>query len=256
MTWHATILSLFPEMFPGSLGLSLAGRAMSRGIWSLAAHDLRAHGLGRHRSVDDTPFGGGAGMVMRADVVDAALAAHVRADDPRPVLYPTPRGRCLVQDDIRRYAAGPGVVLLCGRYEGIDERVLDARGIEQVSIGDYVLSGGEPAALVLLDAVVRLLPGVMGGDGSGVEESFSAGLLEYPHYTKPAQWQGLAVPDILLSGNHAAIAAWRRAASERDTQLRRPDLWERHLSRPAPHLSRSPQLSSPSALPIPAGPRN
>jgi tRNA (guanine37-N1)-methyltransferase len=175
--------------------------------------------------------------------VDAALAAHVHADDLRPVLYPTPRGRCLVQDDIRRYAAGPGVVLLCGRYEGLDERVLDARGIEQVSIGDYVLSGGEPAALVLLDAVVRLLPGVMGGGDSGVEESFSAGLLEYPHYTKPAEWKGLAVPDILLSGNHAAIAAWRRAASERDTRLRRPDLWQRHLS-------------VTSVLPIPAGPRN
>ena len=248
MSWRATVLSLFPEMFPGPLGLSLAGRALAQGIWSFAAHDLRAHGLGRHRSVDDTPFGGGAGMVMRADVVDAALAAHVPADDTRPLLYLTPRGRRLEQDDIRRYAAGPGVVLLCGRYEGVDERVLEARGIEQVSIGDYVLSGGEPAALVLLDAVVRLLPGVMGGDDSAIEESFSAGLLEYPHYTKPAEWQGRAVPATLLSGNHAAIAAWRRAASEQDTRERRPDLWERHVS--------PTHFSSSSALPITAGPRN
>ena len=241
MTWRATILSLFPEMFPGPLGLSLAGRAMARGIWSLEAHDLRAHGIGRHRAVDDTPFGGGAGMVMRADIVDAAISAHVGADDARPLLYLTPRGRRLVQDDLRRYAAGPGIVMLCGRYEGIDERVLEARGIEQVSIGDYVLSGGEPAALVLLDAAVRLLPGVMGSDDSAFEESFSAGLLEYPHYTKPAEWQGRAVPDTLLSGNHAAIAAWRRAASERDTRARRPDLWEQHCAR-----------VPSSALPFPA----
>lgn len=249
MTWHATVFSLFPEMFPGPLGLSLAGRARERGLWSLDAHDLRAHGIGRHRSVDDTPFGGGAGMVMRADVVEAAFAAHVPADDTRPLLYFTPRGRCLVQADIRRYAEAPGVVLLCGRYEGLDERILEARGVEQVSIGDYVLSGGEPAALVLLDAIVRLLPGVMGSHDSAVEESFSAGLLEYPHYTKPAEWQGRAVPDILLSGNHAAIAAWRRDASERDTRARRPDLWERHVARgPSAILSR--------ALPIPARPRN
>jgi tRNA (guanine37-N1)-methyltransferase len=245
MSWRATILTLFPEMFPGPLGLSLAGRALERGIWSLDAHDLRAHGIGRHRAVDDTPFGGGAGMVMRADIVEAALSAHVPADDPRPLLYLTPRGRRLVQDDVRRYAAAPGLVLLCGRYEGVDERVLEARRFEQVSIGDYVLSGGEPAALVLLDAAVRLLPGVMGSNDSAIEESFSAGLLEYPHYTKPAEWQGRAVPDTLLSGNHAAIAAWRRAASERDTSLRRPDLWERHLSR-----------VSSSALPIPAAQRN
>ena len=243
MSWRATILSLFPRMFPGPLGLSLAGRALERGIWSLEAHDLREHGIGRHRAVDDTPFGGGAGMVMRADVVDAAIAAHVAAGDQRPLLYPTPRGRRLEQADLRRYAAGPGVVLLCGRYEGVDERLLEARGVEQVSIGDYVLSGGEPAALVLLDAAVRLLPGVMGSGASAVEESFSAGLLEYPHYTKPAEWRGRAVPQTLLSGNHAAIAAWRRAASERDTHARRPDLWERHCSR------------VPSGgLPIPASP--
>ena len=251
MTWHATILTLFPGMFPGPLGASLAGRALEDGLWRLDTHDIRDHGLGRHRSVDDTPFGGGAGMVMRADVVEAAILAHVPQGDPRPLLYLTPRGRRLVQDDIRRYAARPGIVLLCGRYEGIDERLLEARDVEQVSIGDYVLSGGEPAALVLLDAIVRLLPGVMGGDDSAIEESFSDGLLEYPHYTKPAEWQGRAVPDTLLSGNHAAIAAWRRAASERDTRARRPDLWERHVS----HLSARPHSSS-SVLPIPAGPRN
>ena len=248
MSWRATVLSLFPEMFPGPLGLSLAGRAMQRGIWSLDAHDLRAHGIGRHRAVDDTPFGGGAGMVMRADVVEAAVRAHGSLSDgqgPRPLLYLTPRGRRLVQDDVRRYAAGPGLTLLCGRYEGIDERALEALDVEQVSIGDYVLSGGEPAALVLLDAVVRLLPGVMGGEDSAVEESFSGGLLEYPHYTKPAEWRGRAVPDTLLSGNHAAIAAWRRAAAERDTRMRRPDLWQMHLSDPAS-----------SALPSAAGPRN
>ena len=234
MTWHASILSLFPEMFPGPLGLSLAGRALARGVWSLAVHDLRAHGIGRHRAVDDTPFGGGAGMVMRADVVDTALSAHIAEDDPRPRVYLTPRGRRLQQDDAYRYAAGPGIVLLCGRYEGVDERVLESRHIEQISVGDYVLSGGEPAALVLLDAAIRLLPGVMGAADSAVEESFSAGLLEYPHYTKPAVWRGRAVPDALLSGNHAAIAAWRGAAAERDTQARRPDLWQSHLQRQAP----------------------
>ena len=224
MSWRATILSLFPEMFPGPLGCSLAGRALERGVWSFAAHDLRAHGIGRHRAVDDTPFGGGAGMVLRADVVDAALSAHLDDPEPRPLVCLTPRGRRLCQDDVRRYADGQGIVLLCGRFEGIDERVLEARAVEQVSVGDYVLSGGEPAALVLLDAVVRLLPGIMGCADSAVEESFSDGLLEYPHYTRPAEWQGRAVPEVLLSGNHAAIAAWRRAASLRDTAGRRPDL--------------------------------
>ncbi len=245
MSWRATVFSLFPEMFPGSLGLSLAGRALERGIWSLQAHDLRAHGIGRHRAVDDAPFGGGAGMVMRPDVLDAAIAAQVSAGDRRPLLYLTPRGRRLVQDDLRRYAAAPGVVLLCGRYEGVDERVLEAREIEQVSIGDYVLSGGEPAALVLLDGVVRLLPGVMGGEASALEESFTAGLLEYPHYTRPAEWQGRAVPAPLLSGDHAAIAAWRRAAAERDTGTRRPDL-----------RTPSGAGTSSAALPAPAARRN
>ena len=245
MSWRATVLTLFPEMFPGPLGLSLAGRAHERGDWSLQTHNLRDHGLGRHRAVDDTPFGGGAGLVMRPDVVDAALSEALPEGDARPVVYLTPRGRRLAQADARRYAAGDGIVLLCGRYEGVDERVLEARGIQQVSIGDYVLSGGEPAALVLLDSVVRLLPGVMGSTRSGLEESFADGLLEYPHYTKPADWQGHAVPEILLSGNHAAIAAWRRAASEADTRARRPDLWEQRAPR-----------SSFSALPIPAGHRN
>ena len=224
MSWDAAILSLFPEMFPGPLGLSLAGRALERGIWSLAAHDLRAHGIGRHRAVDDTPFGGGAGMVLRPDVIDSALSASIAGPDPRPLVFLTPRGRRLLQHDVRRYAAGPGIVLLCGRYEGVDERVLEARRVEQVSIGDYVLSGGETAALVLLDAVVRLLPGVMGSDQSTADESFEGGLLEYPHYTRPAEWRGRAVPGILLSGDHAAIASWRRDMAERDTRARRPDL--------------------------------
>lgn len=223
MTWRATALTLFPDMFPGTLGQSLAGRALERGIWSLDARDMRAYGLGRHRVVDDTPFGGGAGMVMRPDVVAAAVADTDLAG--RPLVYPTPRGRRLTQADVRRYAAGPGVVVLCGRYEGVDERVLEATGAEQVSIGDYILSGGEVAATVLLDACVRLLPGVMGSGESAVEESFADGLLEYPLYTKPAQWDGRDVPEVLLSGHHAAIAQWRRAASETVTQARRPDLW-------------------------------
>ncbi|NHO32003.1 tRNA (guanosine(37)-N1)-methyltransferase TrmD [Acetobacter fallax] len=229
MSWTATILTLFPDMFPGPLGQSLAGKALDAGSWHCDARDLRPFGLGRHNTVDDTPCGGGAGMVMRPDVVDAALAA-VSRDDGAPCVYLTPRGRPLTQADIRRYATGPGVTLLCGRYEGVDERVLEARAIEQVSIGDYVLSGGETAALVLLDACVRLLPGVMGSAESGVEESFSDGLLEYPHYTRPAEWDGRAVPDVLLSGNHAAISRWRREQSERVTRERRPDLWAAHLS--------------------------
>ncbi len=231
MSWRATILTLFPDMFPGPLGQSLAGRALGEGVWSLHAHDLRAHGLGRHRNVDDTPFGGGAGMVMRPDVVDAAIAAAT-GDDPLPLLYLTPRGRPLQQRDVRRYASGPGVMLLCGRFEGVDERVLDAHAAEQLSIGDYVLSGGEPAALVLLDACIRLLPGVMGSADSATEESFSNGLLEYPHYTRPAEWQGRAVPPVLLSGHHAAIAAWRDAQARDATRTRRPDLWAVHASHP------------------------
>ena len=232
MSWQAKILTLFPDMFPGPLGHSLAGRALAEGTWSLRTHDLRAHGLGRHRTVDDTPFGGGAGMVMRPDVVDAAIA-EAAGNDALPLVYLTPRGRPLRQADIRRLASGPGVTLLCGRYEGVDERVLEARAAEQLSVGDYVLSGGEVAALVLLDACVRLLPGVMGSHDSATEESFSDGLLEYPHYTRPADWQGRAVPPVLLSGHHAAIAAWREAQARDATRLRRPDLWAVLASRSA-----------------------
>ena len=227
MTWRATILTLFPTMFPGPLGQSLAGRALENGIWSLDARDIRAHATDRHRTVDDTPFGGGAGMVMRADVVDAAIDGVA---DGRPLLYVTPRGRRLAQEDAQRLAEGPGVIVLCGRYEGIDQRVIEARGADEISVGDYVLSGGELAAMVILDACVRLLPGTMGASASATEESFANGLLEYPHYTKPADWQGRAVPPVLLSGNHAAIAAWRAGQSETLTRQRSPDLWAAHAA--------------------------
>jgi tRNA (guanine37-N1)-methyltransferase len=216
------VLTLFPPMFPGPLGLSLAGRALAAGVWSLEARDLRGYATDKHRSVDDTPFGGGAGMVMRADVLDAALAD---AADGRPMIYLSPRGAKLTQARAVDLAAGPGVVLLCGRYEGIDERVIEARGLLELSVGDYVLSGGEPAALVVLDACVRLLPGVMGAAASAAEESFSDGLLEYPQYTKPAEWNGRAVPAVLVGGHHGQVAAWRRAEAERLTRQRRPDLW-------------------------------
>jgi tRNA (guanine37-N1)-methyltransferase len=208
MTWRASILTLFPEMFPGPLGQSLAGRALETGLWSLAATNIRDFAADRHRTVDDTPFGGGAGMVLRPDIIDAALASV--ADD-RPMICLTPRGRRFAQADARRFASGDGVVLLCGRYEGIDQRVIDARGMEELSVGDFVLSGGELGAMVVLDAVVRLLPGVMGAAASAVEESFSGELLEYPHYTRPAEWAGRRVPDVLLSGHHGAVAAWRQA---------------------------------------------
>lgn len=223
----ATILTLYPEMFPGPLGVSLSGDALARGLWSLEARSLRDHGHGRHRAVDDTPAGGGPGMVLRCDVVAAALDAAAPADDPRPRLLMSPRGRPLDQRRVRDLAAGPGAIILCGRFEGVDERVIEARGLEEVSIGDYVLSGGEIAALVLLDACVRLLPGVMGKDASGTEESFEGGLLEYPHYTRPREWEGRGIPDVLVSGNHAAIARWRRAEAVRITRERRPDLLER-----------------------------
>jgi tRNA (guanine37-N1)-methyltransferase len=243
MSWRATVLTLFPEMFPGPLGASLAGKALAAGRWSLAARDIRAHATDRHRSVDDTPFGGGAGMVLRPDVVDAAIAAEA---DGRPLVYLTPRGRPFAQADARRFSEGPGMLLLCGRYEGVDQRVLDARNAEELSIGDYVLSGGELAAMVVLDACVRLLPGVMGAAESAEEESFSAGLLEYPHYTRPAEWQGRAVPDVLLSGNHAAIAAWRHAQAEEITRTRRPDLWEQACA----HAStRRAKIASASGAP-------
>src|SRR5271165_204335 len=229
MTWRATVLTLFPEMFPGPLGLSLAGRALASSLWSLESVNIRDFATDRHRTVDDTPFGGGAGMVLRPDVLDAAIAAV--ADD-RPLFCLTPRGVPFTQSDAARLASGPGVILLAGRYEGVDQRVIEARAMREISIGDYVLSGGELPALVVLDACVRLLPGVMGAADSADEESFAANLLEYPHYTRPAEWQGRAVPEVLLSGHHEAVAAWRHAEAERLTRARRPDLWARHLASP------------------------
>ncbi len=225
--WQARVLTLFPEAFPGPLGCSLAGRALRDGKWSLDVRDIREHGLGAHRSVDDTPFGGGAGMVLRADVLDAALAA---AGGDLPGICLTPRGAPLTQERVRSLAEGPGVVLLCGRYEGVDQRLIEARGLSEISIGDYVLAGGELPALVLLEACTRLLPGVMGGAASADEESFTEGLLEYPHYTRPAEWQGRRVPEVLLSGDHGAIARWRRRQSETLTRERRPDLWAAYLA--------------------------
>jgi tRNA (guanine37-N1)-methyltransferase len=221
----ATILTLFPAMFPGPLGQSLAGEALAKGLWSLEARDIREHGIGRHRTVDDTPAGGGPGMVMRADVIAASLDAAVAAEDPRPRLIMSPRGRPFSQGRAREWAAGPGLVILCPRFEGVDERVIEARALVEVSIGDYVLSGGEIAAMALIDACVRLLPGVMGKAESGTEESFSEPLLEYPQYTRPQNFEGRAIPEILVSGDHAKVTAWRRAEAERLTKDRRPDLW-------------------------------
>ena len=224
MTFRATVLTLYPEMFPGALGLSLAGRALERGDWALDTVQIRDFGLGRHRAVDDTPAGGGAGMVLRADVLAAAIDHATGDGDARPRLLMSPRGKPLTQAKVRALARGPGALIVCGRFEGVDQRVIEARGLEEVSIGDYILSGGEPAALVLLDAVVRLLPGVMGNEASGGEESFENGLLEHPHYTRPPEWEGRAIPEVLMSGNHARIAAWRREQAERLTRERRPDL--------------------------------
>jgi tRNA (guanine37-N1)-methyltransferase len=228
MTFAATILTLYPEMFPGPLGTSLAGRALAEGKWSLETVQIRDFATDRHKSVDDTPAGGGAGMVMRADVLAAALDATTARHPGTPVLAMTPRGAPLTQQRVRRLAAGPGAILLCGRFEGIDQRLFEARAIEEVSIGDYVLSGGEMAALTLLDACIRLLPGVMGAPSSGDEESFESGLLEYPHYTRPVEWEGRTIPQVLRSGDHAKVDAWRKAQAEAVTRSRRPDLWERH----------------------------
>ncbi len=224
MNFRATILTLYPEMFPGPLGVSLSGEALKSGLWSLEARQIREHGLGRHRAVDDTPSGGGPGMVLRCDVLGAAIDAACPPDDERPRLLMSPRGRPFSQSRARDLAAGPGIVIICGRFEGVDERVIEARGLEEVSIGDYVLSGGEIPAMVLLDACVRLIPGVMGKVHSGDEESFENGLLEYPHYTRPREWEGRSIPDVLNSGDHAAIARWRRARALELTKARRPDL--------------------------------
>lgn len=226
--WKATVLTLFPEMFPGPLGHSLAGKALAAGHWALETVDIRDFARDKHATVDDAPFGGGPGMVMRADVVDAALASLPA--DGRPVLFLTPRGRLLDQARIRALAGGPGVALLCGRYEGIDARVIEARGLEEVSLGDFVLSGGEIAAMAVIDAAVRLLPGVVGDAASLDEESFAQGLLEYPHYTRPQTWCGRAVPEVLASGHHEKIRAWRLAQAEEITRERRPDLWARYAA--------------------------
>jgi tRNA (guanine37-N1)-methyltransferase len=229
VSFAATVLTLYPEMFPGPLGHSLAGRALAEGTWSLDTVQIRDFAIDRHRTVDDTPAGGGAGMVLRADVLAAAID-HARGLHPAsPVLAMTPRGKPLTQDRVRALAAGPGVTVLCGRFEGFDERIFAGRDVEEVAVGDIVLSGGEPAALMLLDACIRLLPGVMGAALSGAEESFENGLLEYPHFTRPAMWEGRTIPEVLRSGDHAKIAAWRKLRSEDDTRSRRPDLWERHV---------------------------
>jgi len=224
--WRASVLTIFPEVFPGPLGASLAGKALAAGTWSLAVTDIRNFAADKHRSVDDTPAGGGPGMVMKADVL--ARAVDAVAEDERPRLLLSPRGAPLIQGRVENLAAGTGVVLICGRFEGVDERVIAGRGLEEVSVGDYVLSGGEIAAMALIDACVRLLPGVMGAAASGAEESFTGGLLEYPQYTRPQAWEGRPIPEVLLSGDHAKIAAWRRAEAERLTKQRRPDLWERY----------------------------
>lgn len=228
MSWRATVLTIFPEMFPGPLGASLAGRALGDNVWSCEAKDIRDSAEGKHRSVDDTPAGGGPGMVMRADVLARAIDAV--GNDSRPRILLSARGKPLTQARVRELAAGEGIVLVCGRFEGVDERIIESRKLEEISVGDYVLSGGEIAALTLLDACVRLLPGVMGKEASGAEESFESGLLEYPQYTKPQDFEGRPIPEVLLSGNHAKIAAWRQNQAIEATKARRPDLWQRWKS--------------------------
>jgi tRNA (guanine37-N1)-methyltransferase len=232
--WRASVLTIFPEMFPGPLGASLAGKALAAGVWSLQAVDIRDYATDKHRSVDDTPAGGGPGMVMKPDILASAIDAHA---DARPRLLMSPRGAPLTQGRVQALACGPGALIVCGRFEGVDERVIEGRGLEEVSVGDYILSGGEIAAMALIDACVRLLPGVMGKEASAAEESFAESLLEYPQYTRPQVWEGRAIPDVLLSGDHAAVAAFRRAEAERLTRARRPDLWARHVEK----LPRKPQ---------------
>ena len=223
MSWSATVLTLFPEMFPGPLGISLLGKARDAGLWALEVRDIRDHGIGKHRSVDDTPSGGGPGMVMRADVALAAIDAVPRRD--RPLIYLSPRGTPLTQKRVAELAAGPGAILLCGRFEGLDQRVLDARDVEEISLGDFVLAGGEIAAMALIEAAVRLIPGVLGDAQSPTEESFASGLLEYPHYTRPQEVEGRPIPEVLTQGNHKEIAKWREAQAKALTKARRPDLW-------------------------------
>lgn len=230
--WRASVLTLFPDMFPGPLALSLAGKALASGIWSLEAIDIRSHAADKHRTVDDTPAGGGPGMVMKADVLAKALDAIPA--DPRPRLLMSPRGKPLAQARVQELARGPGAVILCGRFEGVDERLIAARGLEEISLGDFVLSGGEVAALALIDACVRLIPGVMGKEASAVEESFSQGLLEYPQYTRPPVFEGQPIPEVLTSGDHAKVEKWRRAEAERLTRERRPDLWAAYQARKTP----------------------
>jgi tRNA (guanine37-N1)-methyltransferase len=224
MTWRATVLTLFPEVFPGPLGVSLAGKGLASGLWSIEARDIRASATDKHRSVDDTPAGGGPGMVLRADVLATAIDSADIAQG-RPRLLMSPRGRPLTQSLVKELAAGPGPLIVCGRFEGVDQRVIEARDLQEISIGDYVLSGGEIAAMALIDACVRLLPGVMGKQASGEDESFSDGLLEYPQFTRPQEFEGCGIPEILVSGDHAKVAAWRRAEAEALTRARRPDLW-------------------------------
>ncbi|MGB3272826.1 MAG: tRNA (guanosine(37)-N1)-methyltransferase TrmD [Xanthobacteraceae bacterium] len=244
MTWSATVLTLFPGMFPGPLGDSLAGRALASGLWQLEARDIRDSATDRHRSVDDTPAGGGPGMVLRADVLARAIDEAAVAPE-RPRLLMSPRGVPLTQARVMELAAGPGPLIVCGRFEGVDQRVIAARALEEVSVGDYVLSGGEIAAMVLIDACVRLLPGVMGAAGSGIEESFAEGLLEYPQYTRPQTFEGQPIPEVLLSGDHAKVAAWRRAEAEALTQARRPDLWARRAAA-NPLLTGDRRVTKPS----------
>ena len=229
MTFRAQILTLYPEMFPGPLAVSLAGRALAEGTWACDPIHIRDFATDRHRTVDDTPAGGGAGMILRADILGLAIDHALQKVPDLPVIAMTPRGAPITQGRIRELAAGPGATILCGRFEGFDERIFEARPVEQISMGDIILSGGEMGALMLLDACIRLLPGVMGAASSGDEESFESGLLEYPHYTRPVIWEGRAIPEVLRSGDHAKIAAWRKQRAEDDTRLRRPDLWERHI---------------------------
>jgi tRNA (guanine37-N1)-methyltransferase len=237
--WRATVLTIFPDLFPGPLGASLAGKASARGLWSLAAIDLRDYATDKHRAVDDTPAGGGPGMVMKPDVIARAIDA-VAADD-RPRLLMSPRGRLLTQARVRGLAVGPGITLVCGRFEGIDERVIAGRGLEEVSIGDYVLSGGEIAAMAMIDACVRLIPGVMGSEASGAEESFSDGLLEYPQFTRPQAWEGRTIPEVLTSGDHGKVEAWRQDEARRITRERRPDLWAAYLAGHDSHKKAPPK---------------